>query len=72
MQWTWTTWTIFEEGHIRIIPTKFGQIQPVVKEEMSFEAIVDNAQRTPNDHNSSPWANGSGELKMVLHYLRHS
>ena len=31
---------------------------------MSFEAIVDEASRTSNDHNSSPWwANDSGELK---------
>ena len=30
---------------------------------MSFEAIVDNAGHTSNDHNSSPGENGSGELK---------
>ena len=37
---------------------------------MSFEAIVDDVRRathdgrrTSNDHNSSPRANGSGELK---------
>ena len=29
---------------------------------MSFEAIVDDARRTSNDHNSSPLANGSVEL----------
>ena len=29
---------------------------------MSFEAIVDDARRTLNDHNSSPGANGSDEL----------
>ena len=31
-----------------------NKIQPVTYEEMSFEAIVDNARRTSNDHNSSP------------------
>ena len=31
---------------------------------MSFEAIVDNTQRKSNYHNSSPYANGSGELKI--------
>ena len=31
---------------------------------MSFEAIVDDTRRTSNDHNISPWANGSGELKI--------
>ena len=25
MQWTGTTWTIIKEGHIRIIPAKFGK-----------------------------------------------
>ena len=31
---------------------------------MSFEAIVDNGRwRISNDHNSSTWANGLGELK---------
>ena len=32
---------------------------------MSFEVIVDVGRQTSNDHNSSPWANGSGELKSV-------
>ena len=41
MQRTRTIWTNIKEGYIRIIPAKFVQIQPVVKEEMSFEAIVD-------------------------------
>ena len=27
MQWSWTIWTIIKEGHIRIIPAKFGQNQ---------------------------------------------
>ena len=26
IQWTFTIWTIIKEGHIRIIPAKFGQI----------------------------------------------
>ena len=43
----------------------FDPNPPVVKE-MSFEAIVDNARRwTSNDHESSPWAKGSGELKSM-------
>ena len=25
MQWTGTIWTIIKEGHMRIIPAKFGQ-----------------------------------------------
>ena len=31
---------------------------------MSFEVIVDDTQETSTDHNNSPLANGSGELKM--------
>ena len=49
MQWTRTIWTIFKEGHIRIIRTKFGKIQPVVKEEMSFEVIVDDRKHRSHD-----------------------
>ena len=38
---------------MRIIPAKFGKnIQPVVKEEMSFEAIEVDTRRTSNDHNT--------------------
>ena len=36
---------------------------------MSFEFIVDYTQETSNDHNSSPLANGSGELKMYYNIL---
>ena len=36
---------------------------------MSFEVIVDDTQETSNDHNSSPLANGSGELKMHFNIL---
>ena len=45
----WNHLNIFKEGHIRIISTKFGKIQPVVKEEISFEAIVDDARRRTTD-----------------------
>ena len=51
-----------------IIPAKYGQIQPVVYEGMSFEAIVDHARRTTDDghHNTlSLWLRGSGELKRI-------
>ena len=41
MQRTITILTIVKEGHSKIIPAKLGKIQPEVKEEMSFEAIVD-------------------------------
>ena len=36
---------------------------------MSFEVIVDDTQETSNDHNSSPLANGSGELNMYFNIL---
>ena len=36
---------------------------------MSFKVIVDDTQETSNDHNSSPLANGSGELKMYFNIL---
>ena len=36
---------------------------------MTFEVIVDDTQETSNDHNSSPLANGSGELKMYFNIL---
>ena len=36
---------------------------------MSFEVIVDDTQEKSNDHNSSPLANGSGELKMYFNIL---
>ena len=68
MQWTKTIWTILKEGHIRIISSKFGQ-NPASS--LGIGVIWSNCgrrtthdgRRTPNDHNSSPWANGSGELK---------
>ena len=53
-------WTIFKEGQKRIIPTKFGQ-----NPSSSLGAIADSRWQTSNDHNSSPWANGSGELKKL-------
>ena len=60
MQRTKTIWTIIKEGHIRIIPVKFDQNpSSSLGDVLSFEAIVD-------DHSSSPWANGSGELKTHL------
>ena len=66
MQWTGTIWTILKEGHIRIIPIKFGQnpassLGDVVWSNC-WRQTTHNAWRTSNDHNSSPWANGSGEL----------
>ena len=67
----WTIlWRIIEESFL----PSLVQIQPVVKEEIAFEAIVederrmtttpDDGQWTSNDYNSSPWAKGPGELKV--------
>ena len=42
MQRTGTISTIIKECHVRIIPAKIGPNSPVVKEEVSFEAIVDD------------------------------
>ena len=39
MQLVGTIWTIIKEGHIRIIPAKFGKKMKPVVYEMSFEAI---------------------------------
>ena len=36
---------IIVEGHIRIIPVSLVKIHPIMQEEMSFEAIVDEGQR---------------------------
>ena len=63
MQWTRT---IFKECH-KIIPTNFGQ-NPAgslgdVLWSNRWRHMTHYAQWTSNDHNSSPWANGSGELK---------
>ena len=41
MQRTKTICTYIKEGYIRIIPAMFGVNPAVVKEEMSFEAIID-------------------------------
>ena len=48
MERTRTIWKINKKGHIRIIPANLSlvKIQPVVKKEMSFEAIVDDARLT--------------------------
>ena len=69
MQWTGIIWTILKEGHIRISPTKFGQ-NPASSEGgdvvwSNGQHTTDDTRRTSNDNNSSPWANGSGELKIV-------
>ena len=44
---------------------KFG---PVVQKEMSFKekSLPTDGRRTKTDHNSSPWAFGSGELKREI------
>ena len=65
MQWTGTIWTILKEGHIRIIPTKFGQNPASSLGEDVVWSNCWDGRRTSNDHNSSPWANGSGELNTV-------
>ena len=76
MQWTGPIWIFFKDGHIRIIPTKFGQIPAsslgIVLWSNCWRRTMDNrrctihtGRRTSNDHNSSPWANGSGELKIL-------
>ena len=68
-----TIWTIIKEGHIRIIPAKFGQIltSSLGGEEMSFKSIVngrtdDDRWRTKTDHKSSPCHYVKGELKMFI------
>ena len=68
MQWTRTIGTILKEGHIRIIPTKFGQnpassLGGDVVWSNCWRQTIHDGRRTSNDHNSSPWANGPGELK---------
>ena len=64
MQWTGTIWTIFKEGLKRIIPTKFGKN---LASSLGGDVIWSNCWRRKTDiqhhHNSSPWANGSGEPK---------
>ena len=64
MQWTGT------RGHIRIIPTKFGQnpASSPLKQLLTTEdrqGITDDTRQTSNNHKSSPWGKGSGELKMI-------
>ena len=71
MEWTKIIWTILKEGHIRIISSKFGQ-NPASS--LGRDVIWSNCgrrtthdgRRTPNDHNSSPWAIGYGELKISM------
>ena len=69
MQWTRTIWTIFKEGHIRIILSKYGQSPAsslgadVLWSHCWRRTTTHGARRTSNNHNSSPWANDSGELK---------
>ena len=46
MQWTGTIWTFIKEGHIRIIPAKFGKNQAGSLGGDVLEAIVDNTQLT--------------------------
>ena len=62
MQWNRTIWTIFKEGHIRFIPTKFAQ-NP--ESGLGYVFWTDDARRTSNDHNNSQWAINSGELKHI-------
>ena len=62
MQWSETIWTIFKEGYIRIIPTKFGQnpassLRDHVLWSNCWQRTTHDARRTSNDHKSS------GELK---------
>ena len=68
MQQTRTIWTILKEGHISFISTKIGQnpsssLGDVLKSNC-WRHTTDDTQRTSNNHNSSPWANVSGELKI--------
>ena len=53
---------ILKKDHPRIIPMKFGEILPSgLRGDGSWR--TKDGQRTSCDHNSSPWAYGSGELK---------
>ena len=64
MKWIGTIRTIYKDGHIRIIPTKFSQNLASCLggyKEMPFEAIVEDRPLTrhdglliSNNHNSSP------------------
>ena len=75
MKRTRTIWATIKEGHKRIIPAKFG---PNPASNFGGDVLWSNCwrrtthegRRTSNDHNSSPWANGPGELKSCLIYVR--
>ena len=77
MLWTRTIWTIFLKRvliFIRIIPTKFGQ-NPAgslgdVLWSNCWGRMTGDTRQTSNDHNRSPWANGSGELTKYWHQSR--
>ena len=70
MQRTKIIWTTLKEDQPRIIPVKFGQI-PIkwfrrrccLKNVNGQTDGRGRRRRTVGDHNSSPWAFGSGELK---------
>ena len=56
MLWTRTIWTIFKEGHIRIIPTKFGQnpassLGGDILWSNCWRRTTHDGRRTSNDHN---------------------
>ena len=64
MQWTGTIWTTLKEDQPRIIPVKFGQIPTSgLGGELLFKDCGRMDIRMVSDHNSSPWAFGSAELK---------
>ena len=71
MQWTRTIWTISKEGHIWIIPAKFGQnpassLGGDVLWSNCSRRTTHGGRRTSNIHNTSPWANDSDELKRAV------
>ena len=69
VQWSKTIYAILKEGIMWNIHVKLYEIGPVVQEEMSFKEkvygrrMIEDGCTTKTDHNTSPWAFGSGELK---------
>ena len=63
MQRTITISTIIKEGHVRIIHAKFGKNPGSSLGDVLWSNVddgrraTDDARRTSNDQNSSPWAN---------------
>ena len=69
MQWMGTIWTIIKEGHIRIISAKFGKNPASSLGDVLWSnrwwRIMEGTCPSSNNHNSSTWADGSGELKKL-------